>query len=316
MTKVTIIGAGNVGATIAYTMAMRGLAQEIVLIDINDTKAFGEAMDIKQGTPFVLPCEIYNGTYADAIGSDLVVFTSGVPRKPGQSRLDLAQTNVDITLSIIPQITHYAPDAVYIVVANPVDILTYTFTKYSGLPENKVFGSGTILDTSRLRTVISEVFSINQQNVHAHVFGEHGDTAFVPWSLANISGIPVNDYRNAVLHMSPNSQDLKKDEILEYVHKSGAQVIKSKGATFFAVSASVCYIAESLFKGIDTTMTVSTMLHGEYGIEDVCLSMINVVGKGGVKSKIVLPMNDNEVEALRASANSLKSVIAGINFNK
>ena len=192
--KVTIIGAGSVGSTIAYTMAVNGIATEIVMIDINEAKAMGEALDIRQGVPFCPPVSIYAGSYQDAQGSDVVILTSGIARKPGQSRLDLAQTNVNITKSIIPQIVKYAPDAIYIVVSNPVDILTYVFHKVSGLPESHIIGSGTILDTARLRARIAEYYNINQQNVHAYVFGEHGDSSFVPWSTATISTIPVDQY--------------------------------------------------------------------------------------------------------------------------
>ena len=196
--KVTIIGAGSVGSTIAYTMAVNGIATEIVMIDINEAKAMGEALDIRQGAPFCPPVSIYAGSYQDAQGSDVVILTSGIARKPGQSRLDLAQTNVNITKSIIPQIVKYAPDAIYIIVSNPVDILAYVFHKVSGLPESHIIGSGTILDTARLRARIAEYYNINQQNVHAYVFGEHGDSSFVPWSTATISTIPVDQYASSL----------------------------------------------------------------------------------------------------------------------
>ena len=198
MNKITIIGSGSVGATIGYTLTVMGLASEIVMIDINNNKALGEALDIRQGTPFCSPCSIYAGSYPDSKDSDIVIITSGVARKPGQSRLDLAQTNVNIIKSIIPEITRYAPDAIYLIVSNPVDILTYTFCKCSGLPESRIIGSGTILDTARLRARLAEYYSINQLNVHAYVLGEHGDSSFVPWSLANISNIPVQDYHNSI----------------------------------------------------------------------------------------------------------------------
>ena len=193
--KVTIIGAGSVGSTIAYTMAVNGIATEIVMIDINEAKAMGEALDIRQGVPFCPPVSIYAGSYPEAENSDIVILTSGVARKPGQSRLELAQTNVNITKAIIPQIVKYAPNAIYIIVSNPVDILTYVFNKVSGLPEKHIIGSGTILDTARLRARIAEYYNINQQNVHAYVFGEHGDSSFVPWSLGNISNIPIDQLR-------------------------------------------------------------------------------------------------------------------------
>ena len=192
--KVTIIGAGSVGSTIAYTMAVNGIATEVVMIDINESKSMGEALDIRQGVPFCPPISIYAGSYPDAVDSDIVILTSGIARKPGQSRLELAQVNVDITKSIVAEIVKYAPNAVYIIVSNPVDILTYVFTKVSGLPEKQIIGSGTILDTARLRARLAEYFSINQQNVHAYVFGEHGDSSFVPWSVGSVSNIPIDKY--------------------------------------------------------------------------------------------------------------------------
>ena len=196
MNKITIIGTGCVGSTIAYTLTVMGLASEIVMIDINSEKALGEALDIRQGTPFCNPCSIYAGDYRDASGSDIVILTSGIARKPGQTRLELAQTNVNITKMIIPEITKYAPDAIYIIVSNPVDILTYTFLKLSGIPENHLIGSGTILDTARLRSRLSEYYRINQNNVHAYVLGEHGDSSFIPWSVANISNVPIKECGN------------------------------------------------------------------------------------------------------------------------
>ena len=305
MNKITVIGTGSVGSTIAYTLAITGIASDIVMIDINGEKALGEALDIRQGTPFCNPCSIYAGNYSDAAGSDIVVITSGVARKPGQSRLDLAQVNVNILKSITPEITRYAPDATYVIVSNPVDVLTYAFCKYSGIPEQRIIGSGTILDTARLRSRISEYYSVSQQNVHAYVLGEHGDSSFIPWSIANISNVPVEDYGKSVLNAEGDYPELKRNEVEEYVRKSGARVIQRKGATFYAVSMSVCHICKCLLSGIDTTMTVSTMLHGEYGIDDVCLSLVNVVGNKGAHSKVMLPLNEKELNDLKKSAESL-----------
>lgn len=312
MNKITVIGTGSVGSTIAYTLAITGIASDIVMIDINGEKALGEALDIRQGTPFCNPCSIYAGNYSDAAGSDIVVITSGVARKPGQSRLDLAQVNVNILKSITPEITRYAPDATYVIVSNPVDVLTYAFCKYSGIPEQRIIGSGTILDTARLRSRISEYYSVSQQNVHAYVLGEHGDSSFIPWSIANISNVPIEDYGKSVLNAEGDYPELKRNEVEEYVRKSGARVIQRKGATFYAVSMSVCHICKCLLSGIDTTMTVSTMLHGEYGIDDVCLSLVNVVGNKGAHSKVMLPLNEKELNDLKKSAESLKNVINSI----
>ncbi len=314
MNKITIVGTGSVGSTIAYTLTVTGMASEIVMIDINGEKAMGEALDIRQGTPFCSSCDLYAGSYADAVNSDIVIITSGVARKPGQSRLDLAQTNVNITRSIIPEITKYAPDATYVIVSNPVDILTYTFCKYSGLPQERIIGSGTILDTARLRSRLSDYFYINQQNVHAYVLGEHGDSCFIPWSVANISNIPINDYGKSVQMRGIDFPELKYEDVEEYVKKSGARIISRKGATFYAVSISVCHLVKCLLSGIDTTLTVSTMLNGEYGIDDVCLSLLNVVGDKGAHSKVLIPLNDAELKALHHSADTLKGIINNITW--
>ena len=314
MNKVSIIGTGSVGSTIAYTLTVMGLASEIVMIDINNEKALGEALDIRQGTPFCGACSIYAGDYRDAVNSDIVIVTSGIARKPGQSRLELAQTNVNITKQIIPEITKYAPDATYIIVSNPVDILTYTFYKMSGLHENRIIGSGTILDTARLRSRLSEYYNINQSNVHAYVFGEHGDSSFIPWSVANISNVPIKECKKLITTPGINTPELDFGEIEQYVRKSGARVIARKGATFYAVSVSVCHICKCLLCGIDTTMTVSTMMHGEYGIEDVALSTLNMVGHYGVRGKVNVPMTDEEVMLLRKSADTLKDVISNLDI--
>lgn len=309
MNKIAIIGSGSVGSTIAYTLTVTGLASEIVMIDINKEKALGEALDIRQGTPFCGACSIYAGDYPDAAGADIVILTSGIARKPGQTRLELAQTNVNITKSIIPEITKYAPDAYYVIVSNPVDILTYTFHKFSNIPENHIIGSGTVLDTARLRERLSEYYNISQINVHAYVFGEHGDSSFVPWSLANISNVPIAECGKIMALPGIEAPKLDYDEIEEYVKKSGGKVIERKGATFYAVSVSVCHICKCLLSGIDTTLTVSTMMHGEYGIEDVCLSTLNMVGHNGLRGKVNISLTDEEVKKLQHSADTLKGVI-------
>lgn len=307
--KVTIIGAGSVGSTIAYTMAVNGIATEIVMIDINEAKAMGEALDIRQGVPFCPPVSIYAGSYQDAQGSDVVILTSGIARKPGQTRLDLAQTNVNITKSIIPQIVKHAPDAIYIIVSNPVDILAYVFHKVSGLPESHIIGSGTILDTARLRARIAEYYNINQQNVHAYVFGEHGDSSFVPWSTATISTIPVDQYAASLTNPDTIEPKLVHSEVESYIRKSGGKIIERKGATFYAVAVSVCHIVKCIFSGADTTMTVSTMMHGEYGIDDVCLSTLAIVGPDGVAGKVLAPLTDEEKALLKHSSECLRGII-------
>ena len=311
MNKITVIGTGNVGATIAYTLTTTGIASEIVLIDINTEKALGEALDIRQGVPFFTPCNIYAGQYQDAVGSDIVVITSGIARKPGQTRLELAQTNVNILKSIAGEIVKYAPEATYVIVSNPVDVLTYVFAKVSGIPENRVIGSGTILDTARLRSRISEYYSVSQKNVHAFVLGEHGDSSFVPWSNANISNVPVLNYPEYILNKG-TYPEFKMEEVEEYMRTSGGRIIGRKGATFYAVSMSVCHLCKCLLNSVDTTLTVSTMLHGEYGIEDVALSLLTVVGNKTAENKILLPLTEEELKKLHHSAECLKSVIGSL----
>ena len=310
--KITIIGAGSVGSTIAYTLAHDEIASEIVLIDINKEKVEGEVMDIEQGTCFRSPVSLVAGDYADAKDSDIVIITSGIARKPGQTRIELTQTNVNILKSITPQIVKEAPDAKYIIVSNPVDIMTYVFTKISGLPENQIMGSGTILDTARLRYGLSEHFKVAQGNIHAYVFGEHGDTSFIPWTGAYISGLSTDEYYEEMKAHGKDVKPLDKEAMLEYVQKSGGKVIAKKGATFYAVSATVCQLVGLILAASDSLATVSSMLHGEYGIEDVCLSTLTLVGPNGIQGKVQMRMNKEEVALLKKSADSLKEVIAQI----
>ena len=310
--KITIIGAGSVGATIAYTLSQRDIASELVLIDINKEKVDGEVMDIEQGTCFRDPVSIVGGEYEDAKDSDIVIITSGVARKPGQSRIELTQTNVNILKQITPEIVKAAPKALYIIVSNPVDIMTYVFTKISGLPENQIIGSGTILDTARLRCGLSEHFRVAQKNIHAYVFGEHGDSSFIPWTGAYISGAHISEYYEMMKSRGEDIDELDKEAMTEYVHKSCGKIIANKGATFYAISAAVCKLCDILVASSDSIATVSSMMHGEYGIEDVCLSTLTLVGPNGIRGKVPMRMNKEETEKLRASAKVLKDVIAQI----
>lgn len=309
--KITIIGAGSVGATIAYTLSNEDIASEIVLIDINKQKVAGEVMDIEQGTSFRDPVKITAGEYVDAKDSDIVIITSGVARKPGQTRIELTQTNVNILKSITPEIVKAAPNAKYIIVSNPVDILTYVFTKISGLPASQIIGSGTLLDTSRLRHGLSEHFKVAQKNIHAYVLGEHGDTSFIPWSKAAITGANIDEYYD-LMKDKVDLEELDKEAMLTYVQKSGGQIIANKGATFYAVSQSVCRLCASLVSSSEVILPVSTVLNGEYGIEDVSLSILTLVGPNGVKGTVEMELTPEEVEKLQASANALKEVIAQI----
>ena len=310
--KITIIGAGSVGSTIAYTLSGQDIASELVLIDINKEKVKGEVMDIEQGTCFRDPISIVAGDYKDAKDSDIVIITSGIARKPGQTRIELTQTNVNILKEITPEIVKAAPNALYIIVSNPVDIMTYVFTKISGLPENQIIGSGTILDSARLRCGLSEHFQVAQRNIHAYVYGEHGDTSFVPWSAARIAGVNVDDYYEIAEKFGKKIEKLDKDAMLTYVQKSGGQVIANKGATFYAVTRGVCRLCGFLLSASESVTTVSSMMHGEYGIEDVWLSTLALVGPNGIQGKLEMKLTDEEVEKLKASADALKAVIAQI----
>lgn len=308
-TKITILGAGNVGASIAYTFAVAGTCSDIVLVDINKAKAKGEAMDIRQGVSFGENVEVFDGEYEDAKGSDIVVVTLGIARKPGQTRLDLAQINVNIIKEVMPQIAKYAPDAIYVVVSNPVDILTYTILKCTDLSPNQVIGSGTALDTSRLRSIIGDHVGLSPNSIHAYVFGEHGDSSFIPWSLTNIAGIPMEEYCADQDHA-----DLDEEEIINEVRTAGAEVIKRKGATFYAIAMSVNKICDSILRDSNNIITVSTMMNGKYGIDDVCLSLPCVIGSNGIEREVSPKMTEEEIEKLRASAKALRTVIDQIQF--
>lgn len=313
--KITVIGAGAVGSATAFALALRGVANEIVLIDINEDKAMGEAMDIHQGTPLMSePVSVYAGNYEAAEGSDIVVITSGLPRKPGQTRIDLAQANVDIIKGLAPRITASCPNAAYVIVANPVDILTYVFHKVTGIPEERIIGSGTLLDTARLRARIAEYLCVSQKNVHAYVFGEHGETSFVPWSVAEVSTIKLADYKEHILLKKGVMVDLDYEEIDKYMRSSGAKIIQRKGATNYAIAVSVCGICEALFGSVNAVCSVSTLLHGEYGLDGVCLSLPVLLGNGRVQGRILPKLTDEELGKLHASGEALKKVIAQVNL--
>lgn len=314
MSKITVIGAGSVGATVANDLMIQGVASEIVLVDVNKKKAIGEALDIYQGAPFHSPAIVRPGGYEDAAGSDIVVITCGMARKPGMSRLDLAQTNVNIIKDVASEVVHHAPDAVYVIVSNPVDVLTYVFHKISGLPERQIIGSGTILDTSRLQSELAKRFCISPKNVHAHVYGEHGDSSFVPWSLVHIANNHIDAYKDSSPDKDRIDWNRDYDDVENFVKKSGGIIIENKGATFYAVAMSVCHICKCIYADAGTAVTVSTMMHGEYGVEDVCLSTLTLVDRKGVRGKILNKMTDEEIAKLQNSAEKLKSVISQIEY--
>ncbi|MDE6501956.1 MAG: L-lactate dehydrogenase [Ruminococcus sp.] len=309
--KISVLGAGNVGATIAYTFAVNGTCSDVVLVDINEAKAKGEAMDIRHGISLAHNINIKDGTYEDIAGSDIVVVTLGMARKPGQTRIDLTQNNVNIIKQVMPKVAEIAPDAVYVVVSNPIDILTYTILKCTNLKASQVVGSGTVLDSSRLRSAIAEKAEISPKSIHAYVFGEHGDTSFVPWSTTNIGGMNIFDYWKSMGH---SEEELDTNAIEEGVRVAGAEVIKRKGATFYAIALSVNKICDTILRDSNSVLTVSTMANGRYGIDDVCLSLPCIVNGHGIVGEINPPLLDEELEKLKKSAESLKNVIAQITF--
>ena len=314
MSKISVIGAGSVGATVANDLMVQGIASEIVLVDVNKKKAVGEALDVYQGAPFFSPAIVRPGEYSAIAGSDIVVITCGMPRKPGMTRLDLAQVNVNIIKEVAANCVRYAPEAIYVIVSNPVDILTYVFTKVSGLPENQVIGSGTILDTSRLQSELAKRFHISPKNVHAHVYGEHGDSSFVPWSLVHIANNHVDVYKDCSPDRDRIHWNRDYEEVEQFVKRSGGKIIENKGATFYAVAMSVCHICKAIYADAGTALTLSTMMHGEYGVDDICLSTLCLVDRKGVRGKILNKLTDEEIAKLKLSAQKLKDVLSQVEY--
>lgn len=312
--KIVILGAGNVGATIAYTLTLDGIASEIVLVDINMDKAKGEAMDIIQGTAFCPPVNIYSGDYDSAKDADIVIVTVGMGRKPGQSRLDLAQNNVNIVKNIMPQVKKHAPDAVYVVVSNPVDILTYSLIKTVGLDPQQVLGSGTLLDTARLRERLAEHVNLSPQNVHAYVLGEHGDTSVIPWSLATIGGLTMQEYCTHVCSRHNQCGKAELRDIEDDVRTSGAKVIGYKGATYYAIALTVRRICECLMRRSNSILTVSGMLNDYMGIDDVCLSVPFIISSQGIQNPIQLPLTEQEHAELLHSAKTLRGTLSELDI--
>ena len=311
--KIVLVGTGFVGMSFAYSLLSEKGINELVLIDMNKDKAIGEQMDLSDGLPYAdSKMTIKAGDYEECADADIVVITAGAAQKPGQTRLELVGINARITKDVATQVRMSGFSGILVVASNPVDIMTYVAYRASGLPKEQVIGSGTILDTARLRYGLSEHYDIAQKNIHAYVFGEHGDTSFVPWSCADVSGAPLDDYAELMKKQGKTFETLDKDAMTEYVHKSGGQIISRKGATFYAVSASVCQLCATLMASSDSVMTVSSMLHGEYGIEDVCVSVLTLVGPNGVQGRLEVKLTDEEIAKLKASADSLKEVISSI----
>lgn len=302
--RIVIIGAGNVGATVAYTVLMQQLAAEIVLIDVNQEKVLGEVWDMNHGLAYFKQVSIRQGTYEDCADADAIVITAGIGRKPGQTRLDLAKTNVSIIRDITKNIMQYAKNPLIVVVSNPVDVLTYVVQQVSGLPATRVIGSGTTLDTARFKYLLSEQMKIDVCNVHAYIIGEHGDSELAVWSHANVAGEPLE-------HVYEESgMRLDKETILKETKTAGAEVIKRKGITNYGIGMAAGRILSAIVGNENAMLTVSTVLNGQQGLSDVALSLPVLVGANGVERYLPIQLSEYEKVMLQNSAEQLKSVIA------
>jgi L-lactate dehydrogenase len=306
-TKISIIGSGFVGSSTAFALMMGGLASEIVIVDINKNKAEGEAMDLSHGASFVKPILVKSGDYIDTKDSDIVIITAGASQKPGETRLDLISKNLTIFKSIIPEIVKYNPNSILLVVSNPVDILTYLTYKISGFPKERVIGSGTVLDTSRLRYMLGENFDIDIRNIHTYIMGEHGDSEIATWSLTSIAGMSMDQCCNT---LNSKCDEHTKAEIHGAVKNAAYEVIKRKGATYYAVALAIKRIVEVILRDENSILTVSTLLNGEYGIQDIYLGIPSIVGLSGVKKILELPLNYEELRTLKTSADTLKKLLS------
>ncbi len=303
--KISILGTGNVGASVGFAAMIEGLASEILLVDINKEKAKGEALDLSQCAACLPSCKVWCGEYEDVAGSDIVVVTFGVGRKPGQSRLDLAKINIGILQSVMPTVAKIAPDALYIIVSNPVDLLTYATIKCTNLSVNQVIGTGAMLDTHRLSQAIAEYCGTDISNVGSYVLGEHGDSCMVPWSLCTVAGLPLREYMTKVMKVSDAEVEVELDNIYKGMVAAGSMVIKAKGATYYAIAVSVCKLIKALVSNTDTILPVSTMLNGEYGGNNICTGVPCKVGASGVKSVVKLPLTDDEAKLLKEKIDTL-----------
>lgn len=310
--KAAMIGCGFVGSASAFALMQSGLFSELVLIDANHDKAEGEAMDIAHGLPFAGQMKIYAGDYDDIVDAAVIIVTAGAAQKPGETRLDLVNKNVNIFKSIIPEIAKRNYKGILLIVANPVDILTYTAVKLSGLPENRVIGSGAVLDTARLKYALGEHLEVDSRSVHSFIIGEHGDSEIVAWSSTNVSGIPVNDFCELRGHFN---HEEAMHRIADDVKNSAYDIIEKKGATYYGIAMSVKRICECIMRDEKSILPISSMMHGEYGISDICLSMPTVVGREGVETRVPIQLNEQEESALSASAEQLSKVAAQLDLS-
>ena len=307
--KAAVIGCGFGGSAPAFTLMQSRLFSELVLLDVNMEKADGEAKDIAHGIPFAGQMKIYAGTYDDAADAAIIIITAGANQKPGETRLDLVQKNTAIYQSIIPEIVKRDFGGILLIVSNPVDILTYVALKLSGLPEKRVLGSGTVLDTARLKYALGEHLGVDSRSVHSFIIGEHGDSEIAAWSSTNVSGIPLNEFCEMRGHFN---HDAAMDAIAEKVKNSAYEIISKKQATYYGIAMSVKRICECIVRNERSILPVSAMMHGEYGIEDITLSMPAIVGIGGVETHVPIALSEEEAEKLVESAKKLKEVAKGL----
>ena len=307
--KVAMIGCGFVGSASAFALMQSGLFSEMVLIDADMDRADGEAMDIRHGLPFERPMKIYAGDYDDIVDAAIIIITAGANQKPDETRLDLVHKNVAILRNIIPEISKRGCQGILLIVSNPVDILTYAALKISGFPENRVIGSGTVLDTSRLKYEIGEYLEVDSRSVHAFIIGEHGDSEIAAWSSANVSGVPL---RNFYEMRGRHKYEKAAERIADTVKNSAYEIIAKKKATYYGIAMSVRRICEAIVRDEKSILPISSRMHGEYGIDDVVLSMPAIVGKDGLESLVPIDLDEKEQRNLKESADTLKEVLADI----
>ena len=305
--KVAVIGCGFVGSASAFSLMQSGLFSEMVLIDSDRDKAEGEALDISHGVAFSKPMKIYAGDYSDIKDASVVIVTAGASQKPGETRLDLVKKNISIYKSIIPSVREQDFKGILLIVSNPVDILTTVAVKLSGLPENRVIGSGTVLDTARLKYEIGKHLNVDSRSVHAFIIGEHGDSEIAAFSSANVSGIPLNDFCEMRGHFNHKEAS---DEIAARVKNSAYEIISKKKATYYGIAASVRRICEALVRDEKSILPISSMMHGEYEINDIALSMPAIIGRDGVETHVPIKLNDEEIQKLKNSAKILREILA------
>lgn len=309
--KIVIVGAGAVGSSFAYALAQKGLAEEIILIDANRDFAEGQALDLVHGLPYYPTVQIRAGQKQDYADAEVVVITAGAKQGPGESRLVLIQKNKTIIESIVKDIVSQQSQAVIVVATNPVDILTYVALKHSGWPKGRVFGSGTVLDSARFRYLLSQHCGVDVGNVHAYFLGEHGDSEFPAWSMTHIAGVHIDDF--CPICRKCNDWQNEREMIVKTVKESAYHIINYKGATYFAIGMALVRIVGAIFQDQRSVLPVSTLLQGEYGLQDVCLGVPCVVGQGGVKQIVEAPLRKDEKEALSRSASILWDVLHKIN---